>query len=447
MLSSRTVAWFRKTGMIWIIFSLVFSLTTACGVDLTGLFQSETATPTASAVSQTATPLPTDQAASATATPTGPQILEIWVPPQFDPASGSGAAEKLRNRLLAFETQNPGFEVKVRVKAASGSGGLIDSLSAASAAAPAVLPALVALSRSDLETAALKGLVFSIDGLTRIVDDTDWYAYARQLALIQGAAFGLPFAGDAMLLLYRPAKLPNAPADWPALIKANLPTAFAAADAQAMTTLQLYLSAGGEVKDSQGRPTLQADTLAKVLKILDEGAKAAVFPNWLAQYQTDGQAWQAYREQRAQLLITWCSHYLTDLPADTAAAPLPSLGDKPLTLAAGWMWALSDPLPERRAASIRLAEFLVDSEFLAQWSLQAGYLPTRPSALTAWSNEGLRAIFSPIALSAQVRPANDLLLGLGPILQDATLQIIKQQGDPVQVAQAAAERLAVSPTK
>ena len=86
----------------------------------------------------------------------------------------------------------------MRVKAASGPGGLIESLSAASAAAPAVLPALVALSRSDLETAALKGLVFSLDGLTRIVDDTDWYAYARQLALIQGSAFGLPFAGDAI---------------------------------------------------------------------------------------------------------------------------------------------------------------------------------------------------------------------------------------------------------
>jgi multiple sugar transport system substrate-binding protein len=433
--------------MIWIALSLVFSLLAGCGVDLTGWLQSQTATPTAPAVSQTVTPLPTNPAANATLTPTGPQILEVWVPPQFDPASGSSAAEKLRLRLVAFETQNPDLKVRVRVKAASGPGGLIESLSAASAAAPAVLPALVALSRSDLETAALKGLVFSLDGLTRIVDDTDWYAYARQLALIQGSAFGLPFAGDALLLLYRPAKLPNAPVDWPALIQSNLPTAFAAADGQALTTLQLYLSAGGEVKDNQGRPTLQAVPLAQVLKLYDEGAKAGVFPNWLSQYQTDGQSWQAYREQRTQLLITWSSQYLTNLPADTAAAPLPSLGDKPFTLATGWVWALSDPLPERRPASIKLAEFLVTSEFLARWSSDAGYLPTRPSALTAWSNEGLRVLFSPIALSAQIRPSNDLLIGLGPILEDATLQIIKQQGDPVQIAQAAAERLAVSPTK
>ena len=433
--------------MIWAALSVLLSLTMGCGVDLSGLLQAKTATPTAPAVSQTITPLPTDQTANATATPSGPQTLEIWVPPQFDPSGGSSAAGLLRNRLSEFEAQNPDLKVSVRVKAASGPGGLIESLSSASAAAPAVLPALVALSRSDLETAALKGLVFSLDGLTRIVDDTDWYAYARQLALIQGSAFGLPFAGDALLLLYRPAVLPNAPADWPALIASNLPTAFAAADGQALTTLQLYLSAGGEVKDNQGRPTLQTDPLAKVLKLIDDGVKAGVFPNWLAQYQTDGQAWQAYREQRAQLLITWSNQYLSDFPADTAAAPLPSLSDKPFTLATGWVWAISDPLPERRAASIRLAEFLVNSEFLAKWSADAGFLPTRPSALTAWSNEGLRALFSPIALSAQVRPSNDLLLGLGPILEDATLQILNQQGDPVQIAQAAAERLAVTPTK
>ena len=433
--------------MIWFAMSVVLSLTMGCGVDLTGWLQSKTATPTVPAVSKTITPLPTNQAANATATPSGPQTLEIWVPPQFDPNGGSSAAAKLRSRLAEFEAQNPDLKVSVRVKAASGPGGLIESLSSASAAAPAVLPALVALSRSDLETAALKGLVFSLDGLTRIVDDTDWYAYARQLALIQGSAFGLPFAGDALLLLYRPAMLPNAPQDWPTLIASNLPTAFAAADGQALTTLQLYLSAGGEVKDNQGRPTLQTAPLATVLKLLDDGAKAGIFPNWLSQYQTDGQAWQAYREQRTQLLITWSSQYLTDFPADTAAAPLPSLSDKPFSLATGWVWALSDPLPERRAASIRLAEFLVNSEFLSQWSSDAGFLPTRPSALTAWSNEGLRALFSPIALSAQVRPSNDLLLGLGPILEDATLQILKQQGDPVQIAQAAAERLAVTPTK
>ncbi len=433
--------------MKWILLAAAILLA-GCGGDLTAWLQASTATPTAPAVRQTATFAPTSQATrSVTATPSGPQTLVVWVPPQFDPANNTPAGDKLRARLSSFETENPGYKVQVRVKAVSGPGSLLESLTASSAAAPAALPSLVALQRSDLETAALKGLVFPLDGLTRTIDDADWYPYARQLALIQGSAFGLPFAGDGLLLLYRPAKLPNPPADWPGLLTANLPLAFPAADSQSLVTLLLYLSAGGQVKDSQGRPALQADPLTKVLKLFDEGARTSVFPNWLSQYQTDGQAWQAYREQRTQLLITWSSRYLADMPADTAAAPLPSLGSQPMTLATGWVWAISDPIPERRAGAIRLAEYLVSSDFLAQWSSTAGYLPTRPSALTAWPNQGLRALLSPIALSAQIRPANDLLLALGPALQEATLQMLKQQGDPSQIAQAAAERLTVSPSK
>ena len=375
------------------------------------------------------------------------QTLLIWVPPQFDPSNGTPGSDKLKARLAAFENENPGLKVQVRVKGASGSGGLLESLSAASAAAPGTLPSLIATSRSDLETAALKGLVFPLDGMSRLVDDADWYSYSRQLALIQGTAFGLPFAGDSLLMLYRPAKLPTPPTDWPGLIKAALPASFPAADNQSLLTLLLYLSAGGQVKDSQGRPTLQAEPLTQVLRLYADGQKAGIFPNWLAQYQTDGQAWQAYREQRTQLLITWSSRYLIDLPADTSAVPIPSLGGQSLTLATGWLWALVDPSADRRSAAVRLAEYLVNSDFLAQWSAATGYLPTRPSSLTGWSNQSLRALLSPVLLSSQVRPANDLLLGLGPILQEATLQIIKQQGDPAQTAQAAAERLSVPPSK
>ena len=311
------------------------------------------------------------------------------------------------------------------------------------------MPALIALPRSDLETAALKGLIFPLDGLSQQVTDPDWYAYAHQLAFIQGTSYGLPFAGDAMLLMYRAAQVPAVPADWPALFKLNLPLAFPAADPQGMLTLQLYLSAGGTIKDSQGHPALQVEALTKTLKLFADGLKQGTFSSGLAQYQTDGQAAQAYHEQppRAQWLVSWSSRFLSELPADTSAALVPSLGTQPYTLATGWIWALSEPDPELRPAAVRLAEYLTQSNFLSQWTAAAGYLPTRPSALAGWSNQTLSSILSPILLSAQARPSNDLLLSLGPVLQDATVQILKQQADPALVAQAAAERLAVPPAK
>ena len=83
-------------------------------------------------------------------------------------------------------------------------------------------------------------------------------------------------------------------------------------------------------------------------------------------------------------------------------------------------------------------------EFLASWTAAAGYLPTRPTSLALWPNQALQSLLSQIVLSAQLRPNNDLTSSLGPVLADATLQVIKGQTDPVQAAQAAAERLATS---
>ena len=371
----------------------------------------------------------------------------LWLPPQFDPSSATRAADLLSARLEAFQVANPNIKIEVRIKSVSGPGGLLNSLTATSAAAPGNLPALIALPRSDQETAALKSLIFPLDSLSKLVDDPDWYAYARQLAFIQGIAYGLPFAGDAMLLLYRPSKVPNLPSDWPAIFNQNLLLAFPAADPQGLMALELYLSAGGTIKDAQGHPALQVDALTKVLRLLDDGTKQGTFQTGLAQYQTDGQAWQAYRDQKVQWLVSWSSRFIGELPVDTTAAMLPSLGTQPYTLATGWLWALSEPDPSLRPAAVSLAEFLSASDFLSQWSAAAGYLPTRPSALAGWSNQSLKSLLSPIVLAAQARPSNDLLSSLGPVLQDATLQIIKQQADPAQVAEAAAERLAVPPTK
>ncbi len=374
-------------------------------------------------------------------------MLTLWLPPQFDPSGNNPAAKLLTDRLNSFMDENPDVEVQVRIKAASGPGSLLETLSAASAAAPNALPSLIALSRSDLETAALKGLIFPLDGLlSKSIDDIDWYTYARQSALIQGSTFGLPFAGDALLLVFRSGHVTQPTDEWAGILRQGQPVAIPAADPEALFTLDLYQALGGTVADAQGRPLLQADILAQVLKLYSDGSKAGVFPVWLAQYQTDGQAWQAYHEQNAQWLVTWSSNYLAELPTDSTAMLLPSLGTNHLSLATSWLWALSDPQPERRALAVRLAEYLADGDFLSNWEAAAGYLPTRPTALAMWPDQNIQSLLSQVVLSAQLRPNNDLTSSLGPVLADATLQVIKHQTDPVQAAQAAAERLATSNT-
>jgi multiple sugar transport system substrate-binding protein len=385
-----------------------------------------------------------DAAPEETPTPIPPQVLTLWVPPEFDPNGDTETGRLLGLRLKEFSDQNPDVEsVEVRVKAAAGASSLLDSLTAASAAAPGASPSLIALRRADLETAALKGLIYPMDSLTMTIDDADWYPYARDMALIQGSVYGLPFAGDALLLVFRPAYISEVPNTWTEIVESGKPLLFPAADPQASMTLALYQSAGGSISDSQNRPALDPDVLTDVLSIYQQGSQTGAFPVWLSEYQTDGQAWDGFSDRRADWMVTWSTRYLSMLMEDTSAVLLPSLEDEAYTVASGWTWALADSDPHRQALSQSLAEYLVESDFLTAFAEPSGYLPTRPTALTGWSEPSTRSLISQIVLSASLRPANDLVSSLGPVLQESALQVIQYKAVPDLQAQAASERLLI----
>jgi len=368
-------------------------------------------------------------------TPTIPQptSLLIWLPPQFDPNHDDPAAQILNARLTEFSQRRSGVQVEVRIKALGGPGGILDSLIAANAAAPLALPDLILLPRTTMEAAALKGLLYPFDSQNETIDE-DWYNFSKQLAHLQNSTFGLPFASDALLLVYRSAEISKPPRDWDAAIAVSSPLAFAAGDGQAFFTLTQYLSTSGEIQDGEGRPTLNENSLAQVLTFFQKAGSTGLMPSWLTQFYTDEQVWEAYIEKRADLAVTWISRYLRELPADTNAAPIFTSQGEFLTLADGWVWALSSPLIERRALATELAGFLTQGDFLARWTFTAGYLPVRPSALTGWSDSSLRNLIDQVARSAQIIPPADVLAALGPALQEATLTILSKKGDPISTA-------------
>jgi ABC-type glycerol-3-phosphate transport system substrate-binding protein len=415
----------------------LLTVSAACSA-LPGIFP-PAPTPVQTPVALPPTPTPTAPAAIVN-TLHPPQDLTIWLPPEFDPSGSDPAADLLRARLDEFSQAN-GIQVRVRIKAASGQGGLLESLSAAGAAAPLAMPGVIALPRPDLETAALKGLLVPLDGVTAELNNADWYDYAHQLALVQGATFGLPFAGDALVVVYRPEKISVPPVSWDAILRSNQPMAFPAASQLALTPILLYQSIDGEIEDAQRRPILQNEELTQVFTLLRQAADRGVFPTWLSQYDNDAQVYQIYQDGQVNAVITWSSYYLSAPPQDSTIIPLPALSGKVTSLAGGWVWSVVDPLPERRALSIKLVEWLVDPKFLAKWTEAAGYLPTRPSALADWNNQNLKAVFGQVALAARPRPSSDLVSSLGPVLREAVLKVIRLEADPQSAAAAAVARL------
>jgi ABC-type glycerol-3-phosphate transport system substrate-binding protein len=375
--------------------------------------------------------------ATLTATPGGPRTLRIWVPPQFDPSAETASGALLQERLDEFTARRPGLQIEVRVKVENGPNGLINALTTTRSAAPAVMPDLVALSRVNLESATAKGLLHPLDGLTTLPDDPDWYPYASQMAHIQNSTFGLPFAGDTLALIGYRSPLPTA---WEELSDETL-FIFPAADPRALFTLSLYLSAGGTLQNDQGQLRLDEEILAEVLSLYNTDVENPFISPQVVNYETDEQAWNAFREQRGNLVVSWTSRYLQEQTLSLALAPLIGLETGQYSLATGWSWALAGSNPENQPLAVELAEFLSDSQFLADWTQAAGYLPTRPTALSSWEDANLLLTLKQAADSASLIPGEDLLVTIGPLFTEATLAVINGELLPDEAAQAVAEQL------
>ncbi len=379
-------------------------------------------------------------------TPQATVTLVIWLPPEFDPAASAPASRLLYERLQSFLVLHPDVRLGIRLKALDGVGGLLDSLSTASAAAPLALPDLVALPRPMMETAALKGLLRPFDELTRVQLAADWYPYANELGHLQNSTFGLPFAGDALLLAYHPGSTLEPPLTWGETTAISGTLAFPASDPQALFPLSLYLASGGAIQDAQGRPTLDPTYLAPVLDFFAQAEDAGSLPYWLVQYETANQAWEAFTQHQVNQTLSWSSLYLplaANEPGKVKAALLPAPDQTGFTLATGWVWALPTTQPTRQSLSAQLAEYLVDSSFLVQWAAAAGYLPTRSAAMQDWPQPESRQLVEQLATAAHPYPPADVMSALGPVLKQATLDVLAHQQTPQQAAEKAASDLSV----
>lgn len=384
----------------------------------------------------TPTQRPTPTRAPATATPTPqapdePPLLRIWLPPQFNPASGSDAATLLGERFAEFEAQHPGLRLEIRIKKSDEDNDVVDTLHVTNIAAPAALPDLILLSRPDLEAATLRGLLHPIDGLSNILEDPNWYAYARQLAHIQNTGYGLPFAGDSLVLVYYPEL--GTLISWEDVLASEGQFVFPAGNPQALAGLSLYASAGGEVVDVQGLPSLETEALTRVLTFVEDAISQDVFSASLANVTTEAQTLQIYRTGSANKGIIWIVNYRPT--EDGAVAPLPGLGDAPFAYATSWVWALAGSNPEKQQLAAELAEFLVEDPFLGEWTRLTGHLPTRPSSV-----EDSDRTMAVILESAHPIPSNDVLTVVGPFMQEALTRVLNGE-QPETVAEDIVERL------
>ena len=361
-----------------------------------------------------------------------PEILRIWLPPQFNPSANNSAAALFKERLNDFEADHPGLEIEIRIKSESGDTDLVNSLAVTSMAAPNALPDLIALPRQSLESAVQKGLIKPLD-LSQEQRADGWYPYAQQLSEIDGTLYGLPFAGDALVMIYRPDLVWIK--SWDDILLSESQLVFAGADPRAEPLLSLYASAGGELTNAQGRPMLDHDVLINVLELFRKGRAASLFPDAVKNISNDDQVLQEYRNERTDIGIL---HFSKFRPSqDGLYQPLMGLGEEPhFTFSDGWMWALSSETPEKQQLALELAEYLSADEFLAPWITEAGYLPTHRLNTAGQVDETVLEVIE----ASQPIPSTDVVNVLGPLIQEAVIRVLNGEQSET-VARSVIEKL------
>jgi len=356
----------------------------------------------------------------------GTQILRVWLPPQFDPDADTPSAALLRQRLLDFENEYPRIQVEIRIKSTAD---IMKTLSVTSKAAPEAMPDLILLSHSNMQSVGSAGYLHPLDGLTTILQDPDWYAFARELGHIQNTEYGIPFACDVLLRLYHPAVFSEPPSTWEALFESGTYMAFSVSDPKAPFSLSLYLSENGKLVNDQGAVTLDEQNLVRVLTYYKDAIETQTALPLIKGYQSDAESLNLFREGGADLAVIWAS---SDIQVQSGAyLPLLGLNNTNYSLGDGWVWALAGSNVENQPLATELASYFVESNFMSEWTRSAGYLPVRPQALAGWDDEQLNVSINEVLQSAHALPSDEVISVVGPLLQGALIRIFN--GEQVEV--------------
>ncbi len=337
-----------------------------------------------------------------------PKTLRIWLPPQFNPNAETEAATILSARLDDFQKRRPDLVLEIRIKSETGEASLLNALISTQNAAPSNMPDLVALSRPNLESAVDAGILRPIEGLTDALDDPDWFPYARPLAHIQNSAYGLPFAANLLGFRYQPSE------KFPLPTLEDTEITFAANDPNAALSFCLY-----------DEKNIEEESLTNLLTFYQS---ETISPK-SAEYQNT-------HEISETPAVVWTSDFLDNAPVDAIFSTVPNPNGDACSLADAWLWTLAGSDPERQLAAVELAEYLSQSDFLAEWTTALNLLPPRPTAL-----DESETLLHELSLTAQPIPSNETVLTFGEMFRLATMSVIQDQADPRSTAQEMLEKL------
>lgn len=354
-------------------------------------------------------------------------VITIWTQPIFNPDENNPASENLKTHLQEYLNENPGVKIKFRLKEADGSKSILHDLSLTADAAPSALPTIVLLTRDDMERAASLGLIRPINVFTDVLENNDWYPFAKKMGVFKNEVYGLPFAADAMALF---TKSENYIGDYLSL--SSLPIrfgeiGFVAGNPDSLLPYLLYQSAGGKLIDESDQPILEEENLSVIFTTIADSKKLNNPTPSLNQYPTEDELWEAFNAGDIGNVISWSSKVFAN-SNDYNMTYIPTIGNVPYTYADGWVWCLVQKETADIERNIDFMQYMVTPEFLNEWTSKTSYLPVRPS--TTKSFESKQYFLDDLLLSADIIPAGAVRKTSELILSESITALLNREITP-----------------
>jgi ABC-type glycerol-3-phosphate transport system substrate-binding protein len=377
--------------------------------------QEETPPPPTDVTTTTAVPVTTQEPAppvaltpGAVETPVPAQqaiTLTVWTRPEIVPATGQPGGDVLAGQLDSFDEAHPGLSLRVEGKATTGQGGALSYLRAGRNVAPSILPDLLLLPATQLPDAVAENLVYPLGAGLSPELAAGLFPAAQALSQVAETTYGYPYALiNLQHLVYDTATITRTlPTTWSGLLAREDDIRFVfpgVGQDGAVLTLQLYLAAGGALRNEAGQLALQAEPLTVALRQIEQAiATGRILPESASTSNLD-QAWQIFQTTSANIVLSNGTTYRQQQnPAGRYDfARLPGI-DQSLPLRPGaLLWVITTPDPVRQAAALELINWLGAPENLAAWSYAANIVPPSAAALALWPGEDAHASFLARAL-------------------------------------------------
>ena len=414
-------------------------------------------TPTASVVT-TITPQPyrtptpqTTPTVAIEATEEDPKLtLTVWTIESISPNTEGEVGTFISNNVRNFERTHPDIDVNMILKKPTGKGGALDFLRTSSKVAPTILPDIVVLNATDLNSAYNENLVQSLDEKLDRSIAQDLLPAARKVGTVDGKLVGVPLGLEMEHTVYNTGTFTAPLVLWSDVLSSNTRYVFPAKGVNGLvndTTLSFYFSSGGRLLDDQGNPTIDERVLRDVLKFYQTAVENEVIDASALEASTTEELWPNYLQADAKLAQISVSQYITDhvILQSTSYAPLPvqDEGDTPVLITHAWTMVLVTADIERQKAALSLIESFMSTTNNATWNTINRTIPTRDTAYQIVADDDPYWSYLTEQLNtAQPAPSFAGYDRIGRIIQQAVQQVISGEATPEEATATAIDALA-----